>query len=81
VAVDVLQLIGTALSMLQVLVLISQTRRVFMTLCFALTILIVGATPAIWRTDWAGMMPVTLAAYLSPSSGSQFPLVPWSAFV
>jgi len=81
VAVDVLQLIGVTLIALQILVLISQSRRVFMALCFALSVVMIVTTPALWRVDWTTMMPMTLAAYLSPAIGSQFPVFPWSAYV
>jgi uncharacterized membrane protein len=81
VAVDVLQLIGVTLVLLQVLVLVSQSRRVFMTLGFGLTVLIVAATPTLWRGEWGPTLPPALAAYVSPSTGSQFPVFPWSAYV
>ena len=81
VAVDVLQLIGITMIALQLLVLAAQSRGVFMALCFALAVLIVLATPAMWSADWTARMPLALAAYLSPSAGSQFPVFPWSAYV
>jgi uncharacterized membrane protein len=42
---------------------------------------VVLATPLFWRADPSRALPLWLAAYLSPSTGSQFPLFPWSAFV
>jgi uncharacterized membrane protein len=81
VAVDVLQLVGVSLIALQILVLVSRSRRVFTALCFAFTMLIAAATPTLWRGGWSSAMPLALAAYLSPAPGSQFPLFPWSAYV
>ena len=80
-AVDVLQLIGVTLIGLQALVLVARTRRAFIVAAFVVgTALIVGS-PAAWRTDWTQLLPLPVAAYLSPATGSLFPLVPWAAFV
>jgi uncharacterized membrane protein len=42
---------------------------------------IVALTPAMWRIDWTDRLPLVLAAYLSPATGSLFPLFPWGAYV
>jgi len=42
---------------------------------------VVIAAPAVWRVEWSGTVPLALASYLSSSTGSQFPLFPWAAFV
>lgn len=34
-----------------------------------------------WRIDWAGLAPRAIAAYLSPATGSPFPLFPWGAYI
>src|SRR3970282_394676 len=39
------------------------------------------ATPAVWRIDWTSVVPVGVAAYLSPGTGSFFPLFPLAAFM
>jgi uncharacterized membrane protein len=31
--------------------------------------------------DWTARLPLSIASYLSPAAGSQFPLFPWSAHV
>jgi len=80
-SVDVLQLIGMTFVAVQLLVLIVQSRRAFMVAAFALAAILIGAAPAMWRTDWTGTFPLAVAAYLSPSTGSQFPLFPWAGFV
>lgn len=80
-AVDVLQLIGMTLLIVQALVLLSRSRRVFMTVSFAIATAMIAASSFMWRTDWTRVMPVPLAAYLSPGHGSLFPLFPWTAYV
>jgi uncharacterized membrane protein len=80
-AVDVLQLIGTTLLAVQALVLISRSRRVFMIMSFILAMAVIAVAPLMWRTDWTTAMPPAVAAYLSPATGSLFPLFPWAAYV
>ena len=79
--VDVLQLIGVTLLAVQALVLVCRSRRVFMGVSFAIAIAMVAVSPFMWRTDWTRVMPLPLAAYLSPGTGSLFPLFPWMAYV
>ena len=79
--VDILQCIGMTLVLLEVLVLATRTPR-----RFALTAAVLGAgvalaTPAVWRADWTSVLPVGVAAYLSPATGSLFPVFPWAAFM
>ena len=81
VAVDVLQLIGTTFIVVQVMVMLVRTRRAFMIVSFALAAVVIGVAPAMWRTDWSQSLPLWAASYLSPSTGSLFPLFPWAAFV
>ncbi len=80
-AVDVLQLIGVMFILIQALVMIGRSRRVFMVASFVLAVLIVTLTPAVWRREWTDMVPLALASYLSPAYGSQFPLFPFGASV
>jgi len=79
--VDVLQLIGVTFVGVQILVMVSRSRRVFSALAIALALAITLAAPAVWSADWSPRLPRAVAAYLSPTSGSLFPLVPWSAFI
>ena len=79
--VDVLQLIGVSFVGVQVLVMVSRSRRVFSALAIALALAITLASPAVWSADWSPRLPPALASYLSPATGSLFPLVPWSAFI
>jgi uncharacterized membrane protein len=80
-SVDVLQLIGATFIAVQLLVLIVQSRRVFMVAAFALAAVVIAVSPAMWRVDWVDRFPLAAASYLSPATGSQFPLFPWAAFV
>ena len=81
IGVDVLQLIGVTFLAVQALVMLSRSRRVFSVLAVTLALALTMATPWAWSIEWSNRTPAWLAAYLSPSSGSLFPLVPWSAFV
>jgi uncharacterized membrane protein len=80
-SVDVLQLIGVTLLALQALVFVLRSRRIFMVVNFAAAAAIVAGAPALWRVEWGASLPSAVAAYLSPASGSQFPLFPWAAYV
>ena len=39
------------------------------------------ATPVVWATNWAPVLPVMVAPYLTGVTGSLFPLFPWAAYV
>jgi acyltransferase len=80
-AVDVLQLIGVTFVLVQILVIATRTRRAFMLVALALAASIVITTPVMWGVDWMRRLPLAIAAYLGPSTGSQFPLFPWAAYV
>ena len=79
-AVDVLQLVGVTLLLLQLLVLMTQSRRVFIAVTFVLSVLLIGVTPVAWAFDYAPYVRPSISAYLSPSTGSLFPLIPWSGY-
>jgi len=80
-AVDVLQLIGVTFIGVQALLLATRSRHVFGGAAFALAVAVVLGTPLSWSVDWTRVLPLWMAAYLAPSTGSQFPLFPWSAYV
>ena len=79
-AVDVLQLIGVSFIGIQLLVLVTRSRRAFMLATFALSVVAIFVTPAVWRVDWSRVLPPFAAAYMSQATGSQFPLFPWMGF-
>ena len=80
-AVDVLQLIGVTFICVQLLTLVLQGRRAFMVVSLMLAVVIVAVAPASWTFAWQEHTIPALAAYLTPTTGSLFPLVPWSASV
>ena len=79
-AVDVLQLIGVTFLLVQLVLLAARTRIRFAMTLLGLAVLVVLSTPWMWSRDYAGL-PMWMAAYLSPASGSQFPLFPWTGFI
>jgi len=79
-AVDVLQLIGVTFFGVQLLVMVTRSRRVFMVASFAAAVLLVALTPLTWSLDW-NWMPSWVAGYVTPSRGSLFPVLPWAAYV
>ena len=81
VVVDVLQCIAVMLTFLQGLVCLARTRGRYASAATLGCAAIVALTPAMWRIDWADRLPLVLAAYLSPATGSLFPLFPWGAYV
>jgi uncharacterized membrane protein len=78
-AVDVLQLMGVTLLFMQLLVLVSQSRRVFIALSFVVSVVLIAIAPAAWAYDWRDLQ-AAFAAYLTPTTGSLFPFVPWAAY-
>lgn len=80
-AVDVLQLIGATFLVVQVLVLVTRSRRVFTAAAFVLAALIPIASHPVWAMDWGRLAPPWLAAYMSPAAGSLFPVFPWASYV
>lgn len=80
-AVDVLQLIGMSFIAIQLLVLVTRSRRVFMVVTHLLAAVVVFATPVVWEVDWTQWLPDFAAAYFSQALGSLFPLFPWMGFI
>lgn len=80
-AVDILQTIGATFIGVQLLVLVARTRRAFMIAAVVLAAVAVFVTPIVWTIDWTRFVPSFVAAYFSPSTGSQFPLFPWMGFI
>jgi uncharacterized membrane protein len=80
-AVDVLQMIGVTFMAVQALVMVTRSRRMFTVAVLVVAAVIVVATPTVRDVDWVPLLPLSLVAYLSTETGSQFPLFPWSAYV
>jgi hypothetical protein len=81
VAVDVLQLVGVSLILLQLLVLACRSRPAFMLATLVVAAAATLVTPVAWSTEWRAWLTPSAAAYFSPAAGSLFPLFPWIAFV
>jgi len=79
--VDILQCIGVTLVLLQLLIVLTRRPGRFAAAAAAGCAVVTVSTPAAWRVDWTGYLPVGVAAYLSPATGSLFPVLPWSAFM
>jgi len=80
-AVDVLQCTAVMLVVLQALVWLTGTRARHAGVVAITGGAIVALTPVVWSTDWASRLPLLAASYLSPATGSQFPLLPWGGYV
>jgi len=80
-AVDILQLIAVTLIALQVMVWLAGSRRRLGIWALGGAGAIVLLTPLAWRLNAGAFLPVVPAAYLSPATGSLFPLFPWAAYI
>lgn len=78
---DVLQCVAVMLTLLQGLALAVRGTRTRAALAAVLAVVLVAGTPAVWRVEWPAYLPLTVAAYFSPATGSVFPLFPWGGFV
>lgn len=80
-AVDILQLVGISLALLQGLVLLCGTRRRLAYGALGATAAVILLTPAVWRVEWTPTVPLFVASYFSMATGSLFPLFPWAAYL
>jgi uncharacterized membrane protein len=79
-AVDILQCVAATLTLLQLLALCTRTVRRFVVAAVAMTAGLCAVTPWTWNAAHDVQWPAFAAAYLSPATGSLFPLLPWSAY-
>jgi hypothetical protein len=79
--VDILQVVALTLLLLQILVFLVRSPRVFAGLALALGAGVVLLSPFAWKVDWTAFVPLAIASYLSPEWGSIFPALPWSAYI
>jgi len=79
--VDVLQTIGFTLIFLQLLVLVLRSKLRFAVVTFAGSLLVAFATPLLWNSAAANALPLVLRSALIGTTGSLFPLLPWTAYV
>ncbi len=79
--VDVLQCIAVMLVLLQLLVLVVRMPRYRAAVAASGATALLMLGPLAWSIDWTARLPMAIAAYLSPATGSLFPLVPWGAYI
>jgi uncharacterized membrane protein len=79
--VDVLQCIAVSLLGMLGLVFILRTERRVVVATALLAVFVVFASPLVRNVEWTAMLPLSVAAYLTTSTGSLFPLFPWSAYL
>lgn len=79
--VNILQLNGVTLLLLTTLLAFTRTVRRYAVWSFGVGCLILLASPFVYAVDWFRLMPEGLAAYLSFSHGSLFPMFPTSAYM
>lgn len=79
--VDVLQTIGLSLIALQLLVLALKNKRTFAAVTFVLSMLIAFGAPHAWNNGFMNELPLGLRSALIGTTGSPFPLMPWSAYI
>ena len=79
--VDVLQTIGFTLLALQLLVLVLRTPRRLAAVAGMLALIVAFAAPLAWRHPFLNSLPLALKSALIGTTGSLFPLMPWSAYI
>jgi len=79
--VDVLQTIGFTLIALQLLVLVLRTPRRLAAVTGTLALIVVFAAPLAWRNPFLNSLPLAVKSALIGTTGSLFPLMPWSAYI
>lgn len=79
--VDVLQCLAISLCGLQAIVLLTRTSGRFAVATATACAAVIAVTPSVWNADGLDRFPIALASYLSPRTGSLFPIFPWAAYV
>jgi uncharacterized membrane protein len=78
---DVLQCVGVTLLLLQIAVFLIKNKKAFQWAVVAAAAAIIFSAPLTWSAHVAGRLPAPLVSYISPETGSWFPLFPWSAYL
>ena len=79
--VDVLQTIGFTLIALQLMVWILRTPRRLAAVAGTIALVVVVIAPLAWRSPFLNSLPLAVSSALIGSTGSLFPLMPWSAYI
>jgi uncharacterized membrane protein len=78
---DVLQTIGLTLIALELMVMAFRNRRSFALASGALALIIAFGAPLAWNSSAINSLPLAIRSALLGTTGSNFPLIPWSAYI
>jgi uncharacterized membrane protein len=79
--VDVLQTIGFTLIALQLMVWVLRTPRRLAAVTGMLAVIVAFTAPLAWHSPFINSLPLALKSALIGTTGSLFPLMPWSAYI
>jgi uncharacterized membrane protein len=79
--VDVLQTIGFTLIAMQLLVWVMRTPRRLAAVTGTLALMVAFTAPLAWHSPFVNSLPLALKSALVGTTGSLFPLMPWSAYI
>ena len=79
--VDVLQTIGFTLIALQLLMLVLRTPQRLAAATGMLALIVAFTAPLAWRSPFLNSLPLVVKSALIGTTGSLFPLMPWSAYI
>ena len=78
---DVLQTIGLTLIALELLVVALKSKKLFAIVSGSLAMLVAFGAPLAWNSAAFNAFPLPLRSALLGTTGSNFPLLPWSAYI
>ena len=79
--IDVLQTIGFTLIALQLLILGLRTPRRLAIVTGLLALIVAFTAPLVWHSPFVNALPLVVKSALIGTTGSLFPLFPWSAYI
>lgn len=79
--IDVLQTIGFTLIGLQLMVLVLRTPGRLAAVTGLLSLLVAFTAPLAWSSNFVNALPLGVKSALIGTTGSLFPLIPWSAYI
>jgi len=79
--VDVLQTIGFSLIALQLMAWVLRTPRRLAAVTGVLAVIVAFTAPLAWHSPFMNSLPLALKSALIGTTGSLFPLMPWSAYI
>lgn len=79
--VNVLQMIGVSLLIVLLLFKVTRNDKQLGILSLSSSVLIFALTPVVYLIDWYNFLPIPIAAYLTISKGTLFPIFPYTGFM